>query len=39
MKEPTAEKFWNYMKEGMGFGAHGPDREEFYGHVKAFAKV
>jgi len=39
IKKPTAEKFWNYMKEGMKFGAHGPHRQEFYQKVKTLAEV
>jgi len=39
IKEPTAEKFWNYMKDGMEFGDHGPYRKEFYHTVQTLAEV
>jgi len=39
IKEPTAENFWDYMREGMRFGAHGPQRKGFFGAVKTLAEV
>jgi len=39
IKEPTAKKFWEYMKDGMKLGAHGPHRKEFYDAVKYLAEV
>ena len=39
IKEPTAEKFWVYMNEGMLSGAHGPQRTRFFEVVKTLAEV
>ena len=39
IKEPTAEKFWEYMRTDMEFKAHGRHRQDFYGVVRKKAKV
>jgi len=39
IKEPTAEKFWKHMNEGMDCDGHGPHRKKFYCAVETFALV
>jgi len=39
IEEPTAEKFRDFMNEGMQFKAHGARRKEFYDAVKSNAEV